>query len=262
MKIQRILITTVFLFTLSCVREKLSIREESFVHCKENMLLECKINNQDSIYFKGKINGKPFCISSPSYGYQAYHSVGSIFLTSTNAPVLNPSTAKPIETYYSFSISPPIINQYNGIQEDFWPEVTIRTPAIKDSVVYPAFKYFDKFIRMGDQPLRGRWESSDSGFYFAISWSCVMNPGLNYYIKHSPFRIPVVSPGISPVFGPRGRYKFKISEVEKEETALTITYHITFEVSCDLFYGGNSAYVEYFGRLEDGIFKTTATIYK
>lgn len=245
-----------------CEKEELSVRDATLLYCEENQELECNWNPTDDHYFRGKINGRPFCISSPNNRYWVLNSRGKISNISTDNPTFNPATTPAIATLYGFSISPPIIEQNNGIKEDFAPSVTIETPWIRDSTIFPETKYWDELLTDGEHPLRAKWEREESGFNFWITWSCVFRPGLNHYLRTSPNRIPAIGAGLSPAYGPRGNSSFRISKELTGETEVSLSYRIVFHISCDLYYSGYSGRVEYYGRLEDGEYATIATIAK
>jgi hypothetical protein len=262
MKYLFLICTACSLLFAGCEKEALSVRDATSLYCEENQVLECNWNPTDDHYFRGKINGLPFCISSPHNRYWVKNEIRKISTISTANPTFNPATVPAIATLYRFGISPPIIEQNNGIVEDFAPHVIIETPWIRDSTIFPEKKYWDEFLTDGEHPLRAKWEREESGFYFRITWSCVFRPGLNYYLRTSPDRIPAVGAGLSPAFGPRGNSSFRISKELTGETETTLSYRIVFNISCDLYYSGSSGRVEYYGRLEEGEYATIATIAK
>lgn len=262
MKYLFVLCAACSLLFAGCEKEELSVRDATLLYCEENQELECNWNPTDDHYFRGKINGLPFCISSPHNRYWAKNEIRKVSIISTANPTFNPATTPAIATLYSFCISPPIIEQNNGIVEDFAPHVIIDTPWIRDSTIFPETKYWDELLTGGEHPLRAKWEREESGFNFWITWSCVFRPGLNYYLRTSPDRIPAVGAGLSPAYGPRGNSSFRISKELTGETETSLSYRIVFHISCDLYYSGYSGRVEYYGRLEEGEYATIATIAK
>ena len=237
-----------FLF-FACKKE-LTLDEKSQKYCDENMEFTCTEPLGD-FYFSGKINGEDFCVSADVDGYWMQNGIGTGTTTSTSDPTLSPG-ATPFGSFYNFGFVPPIID--NRATEDFAPFVTIWTPFIRDTTIYPDIEYFKRFIKEGDLTL---WESDkdrSTGFYFSIAWNCVLLPGYDYYKETRPLAIPVVGNTLTPSFGKQDNAVFRISELKISGVPGFRVYDITFEIECDLYYDGTNG--KYFGRLEDGIFKT------
>jgi hypothetical protein len=55
---------------------------------------------------------------------------------------------------------------------------------------------------------------------------------------------------------------FRVSEFEKIATDETITYNITFEIECNLYYQNPGLDYDYYGRLTEGVFKTQVVLTK
>ncbi len=238
---------------LSC-REDLDLYEQSLKYCKENIEFTCT-EPHGEFFFKGKLNGKDFCVSKGVNDYWVLNDIGTETVTLTSNPVLSPDVT-PQSSYFNFGFYPPIMDNWNGILEEFAPSVYIYTPSVLDTTVLKASKYIDKFIQEGNLKLRDKNTDKYSGFHFVISWGCVMLPGYEYYLEKDPTRIPVVGEGITPSTGVQKNSVFRVTSFEKKVTPDFIIYDITFEISCDLYYGSDSTDNGYFGRLEDGVFKT------
>ncbi len=87
-----------------------------------------------------------------------------------------------------------------------------------------------------------------------------MFPGYDYYENRN--KIPVVGERLTPVVGEQSNVVFRVSEFERVETFNLIHYDITFEVECDLYFGSDSRLYDYFGRLDDGVFRTKFSVPK
>lgn len=213
------------------------------------------------IYFEGKINGQDFCTSYPKNGTRLSNAIGTMATTSTENPVLEAGATRS-SSFFSFIIIPPAIDELNGALEDFEPFVFIETPHIKDSIIYPAHKYIDDFIKEGDLTMRSEDVDKYSGFDFRIHWGCVMLPGYDYYYKKDPYQIPAVGEILTPSVGDQSDLTFRVSEFQRAERGDSIYYDITFEIACDLYYGSSSKAISYFGRLEDGVYRTMVAVKK
>lgn len=246
-----------------CEKDELSQRREVIVasteYCRAGMEWACTRDEGDESYFEGWINGQHFCVSGPSGGHYVGNSVGTSY--STTGPTLNPEIDEPNGSFFGFSFIPPFMDGQTEVTEEFSPRVIIRTPWIRGAEIHPPTRYLDEFVKEGEYPLPTRWDRPGDDFYFHISWSCVHRPGIGYYQRNSPTRIPTLSVLLTTAGGPPGLHTFRIAEVTKWEDPFAATYRITFEVSCDLYYFGGGS-VEYYGRLEDGLFRTVFTIQK
>ena len=246
------LLSLISLVFITCKKE-LSLLEKSGKYCDENMEFTCSETLGD-FYFSGKINGEDFCVSADVDGYWMGNGIGTGTTTSTSDPTLSPGTT-PFSSFYGFSFRPPVIDA--RATEDFAPFVTIWTPFIRDTTIYPDIEYFKRFVKEGDLEL---WESDKdrtTGFYFRIAWNCTLLPGYEYYKETRPLAIPGVTVTLSPSTGKQDNAVFRISELKISGVPGYRVYDITFEIECDLYYensGTNDR--RYYGRLEDGIFKT------
>ncbi|MEQ1666469.1 MAG: hypothetical protein ABL927_13960, partial [Bdellovibrionales bacterium] len=118
----------------------------------------------------------------------------------------------------------------------------------------------DKFIKKGDLPLRRNfYKESDSRFDFTIGWRC---DGLKGYYENSPGYTPSAAIYIVPWTGAQDNLVFRVSEFEKIATDETITYNITFEIECNLYYQNPGLDYDYYGRLTEGVFKTQVVLTK
>ncbi|PSR08668.1 MAG: hypothetical protein C7N36_21560 [Bacteroidetes bacterium] len=83
-------------------------------------------------------------------------------------------------------------------------------------------------------------------------------PGYEYYKNKTanPLYIPAVGTSISPYFGYSPEAKFELTRMIKRTFPDAIRYYLTFEINCELYYGGNYIRGEYFGTLEDGVLET------
>ena len=239
---------------LNSCKKELDYYEQSRLYCKDGMQFNCT-GPLNSHYFKGELNGTEFCVSDSASGYRALNGVGTETITSADDPRLLPG-AIPTSSFYRISFNPPIKYKQIGIAEDFVPYVYIETPYINDTMVLKASEYIEKFYHAGDLPIRDNAKDKYSGFNFVITWGCVMLPGYQYYHDKNPYQIPSVGELLTPANGKQDNFVFKITELKKTVYQDIITYDITFQISCTLYYGNQKANDNYFGRLEDGIFKT------
>lgn len=241
----------------SCEKD-LNLDERSMLYCRENIILACS-EPKGERFFSGKINGMGFCVSEGVEHYWVQNGILTGFFTSTQNPVLSPG-ATPAYSAYRFAFYPPVIDGYNGLIKELAPYVQLQTPAIKDSNIMKASEYIEKFIKKGDLKLRSLNADQYSGFDLFIGWRCTMRPGYNYYYQKNPERIPSVGIGLTPWHGLQNDAIFRVSTFEKIETPESVTYNITFEIECDLYYADSDADYAYYGRLTDGIFKTSVTL--
>ena len=251
-----------FLF-FACKKE-LTLDEKSVKRCKENMEFTCTGPLGD-FYFSGKINGEDFCVSADmetlwdSGKPWISNGIWTGTTTPTSDPTLSPG-ATPFASYYAFSFNPPTDNfNGTGLSKEFAPRIEIQTPYILDSIVYPDIEYFKRFIKEGDLVLRSddtKGATRASGFNFTIGWGCAMLPGYDYYKETRPLAIPQVGIGLTPLTGKQDNAVFRISELTISGVPGYRVYDITFEIECDLYYASANNGHRYYGRLEDGIFKT------
>jgi hypothetical protein len=255
-----LLLFSIFVIVFSCKEEEPDIQKQTEVYCAENMIFSCNEIPMGDVYFKGKINCKSFCISYPENDYWYQNGIGTEATTSTSDPVLNPNT--PLNsTKYSFSIDPPIFDNYIGITKDFQPGVQIYTPSTPfDSIIPPPTYYLDKFVQEGDLPLINSNTDKFNGWHFDISWSCVFLPGYDYYKNKNESYVPAIGKYLSPSGGTQNDLIFNLKEVIIERDGNISTYYITFEIECDLYYYQGENNGEYFGRLDDGEFRTKIVI--
>lgn len=246
-----ILILCSFLVLVSCTEEDLSWEEKNEERCKEDMTFDCDYDEDDLTSFKGKLNGEEFCISAPYNGNINYYGIGTKTTTSTDNPVWS-SENIPQSSYYALGIIPPIGGVNGSTLPNFAPLLRINTPTIQDSIIYTAEKYIEDFVKEGNLVLRDKDVDEYSGFDFYIFWKCDMKP---YYGDSETH--PSVGFYLSPLKASQDDMVFRVSEIRKFEEPWSIKYHITFEIECDLYYLNEG---EYFGRLEDGAFKTVVEI--
>jgi hypothetical protein len=142
------------------------------------------------------------------------------------------------------------------------PWIFLQTPSIIDTTVHKPSEYFNRFIKKGDLALRDKTIDKTDGFYFSINWQCLpLKAYLDEYKNTWPPRTPTVGNQITPTTGKHKKSPvFRISELEITETSDFKIYDITFEISCDLFYGGQEDNFRHYGRLEDGVFKTQVVL--
>lgn len=241
-------------FTLFSCNKELDLYEKTKQHCRENMEFTCA-ETLGEFYFKGILNGTEFCISKGINDYWMLNDITTISVTPTENPVLNQEIPI-ISSFYSFGFYPPIKDHWNGLSEDFSPRVYIQTPYIQDTVIYSPTEYLDRFIKAGDLILRDGDMDEADGFNFQISWGCVLLPGYDHYYEEDPYKIPVAGEIITPSRGFQKNSVFRVSEFKKTVLPDFFVYDITFEISCDLYRGSDSTDRKFFGRLEEGEFKT------
>ena len=246
------LLSLISLVFITCKKEEPTIREKTEKYCNENMEFTCS-ETLGEFYFSGKINGKDFCVSADVNGYWVDNGIYTETTTPTTDPTLSPN-ASPYATFFNFSFAPPLID-YQATA-DFAPTVTIKTPFILDSIIYPEIEYFNRFIKEGDLTLRDKDMGKDSGFDFEIVWGCTFLPGYDYYKETRPLAIPGVGIGLTPSTGKQENAVFRISELKISGVPGYRVHDITFEIECDLYYWDSTFDYRYYGRLEDGIFKT------
>lgn len=258
----RFIITLIFFLILfSCQKEEPTTREISAKYCHDNMEFTCDDSPDDEIFFKGKINGEEFCVSVPHRRFQALNGVAVTSTTSTDTPILT-NDAPIIGSFYSLGIYPPIFDNFNGIVRDFQPFIILETPKIADTTVYTAQTYIEDYLKKGVLPLRTNDGDKATTFDFRIAWSCAYRPGYYYYVNKYPGRVPVIGMGVSPSYGSSPNAQLELIEFIKKETHESIKYFLTFEIECDLYQGNKYYKGDYFGKLEDGVFKTIIEILK
>ncbi len=245
------------LFSGSCKKEDDDMYDETLKYVKENMVFSCTEPKGIS-YFSGKMNGVDFCVSDGVDGYWSYIGTATETITLASNPTIELGVTKSHASFYSFYLYPPILDNWHGIFEEFKPYVFLYTPYIFDTITYSQKHYLDKFLKKGDLKLRKSWaEGKEDGFYLLIGWGCVMLPGYDFYKNQSV--CPYIAANLSPSNGKQENTVFRISELEVEEQGEYIMYEVTFEISCDLYYDGAHGN-DYFGRLEDGIYKLNFSI--
>lgn len=256
-----LLIAIIYFVTFSCKQEPETFLEKTYVHCRDNMTFNCTSEPLGDNYFKGKLNGTDFCVSAAVDGYRAFHSIGTEATTSASNLVLSPNTS-PISTFYSFYIIPPQFDPIASLSEDFLPFIFIRTPSIPDSTRYSSIYYLDNFIKEGNINLQSLEVDKFDGWYFAISWGCVLFPGYNHFKEKNEAEIPVVGESLVPFFDEQEDSTFKISQLNIERDGNLVTYDFIFEIECNLNYNSGHPFNPNgkFGKLEDGVFKVKFTI--
>jgi hypothetical protein len=246
------------LFLFSCEEEVPDLQERSIQYCKDRISFTC-VEPLGEFYFKGTLNGTEFCVSYGVEDYWMQNAVGTETVTSTANPNLTPD-ATPQSSFFGFHFFPPIIDNVNGLSKEFAPSVYIYTPFILDTTVYSAGEYLERFIHQGDLVLRDIYTDKYSGFKFTIAWGCAFLPSYDYYYQKDPSRIPAVGVGLTPSAGKQKDAVFRVTEYTKTVTPDFDIYDITFEIECDLYYGNSSKDRTYFGRLENGVFKTQVVL--
>ena len=242
-----------FLACFACNKEP-DYYEESVRYCKDNFVITCA-DPIGALHFTGLINGRPLCVSEGTDGYWMQNGIATESVSSTQSPVLSPGT--PTQSiFYTTGFYPPIFDNLNGILTEFSPYISIDSPHVSDTTHYNQNYYIEKFFKKGDLVLRDMLTDRYSSYNFSISWTCVMQPGYRYYYNKNPAMIPSVIGQISPSFGIQHNSSFRISDVTKSITGDWVTYDITLQITCDLYYKDKS----YYGRLENGIFKTRITL--
>lgn len=252
-----IALVLIFIFNLSCKKKEKSILKQTQEYCADNIIFSCNQIPQGDIFFKGKVNGNDFCISYTIDDYWYRNTIGIESTSSTFTPNLNPNS--PVNsTNLSFVLSPPIYDNVVGISKDFQPSIRIRTPSIKSDSILTTMSFFlDEFVKEENLTLRDSKIDKFQGWYFGISWSCVFIPGYEHYKKKDELYVPKVDSHLSPTTGRQGDNTFfKIKEVNLDRDGNISTYYITFEIECDLYFHNG----DYYGRLDDGEFKTKIII--
>ncbi|MCC6459257.1 MAG: hypothetical protein IT260_02225 [Saprospiraceae bacterium] len=242
-----------FLGCLACNKMP-DLYEESVKYCKDNFVITCT-EPIGMLYFTGLINGSRLCVSEGIDDYWMQNGIAIESVTSTQYPVLSPDTPEQ-STFYTLGFYPPIFDNLNGILTEFAPYISIDSPHVSDTTHYTQHYYIEKFFKKGDLALRNKFADQYSSYNFSISWTCVMQPGYRYYYNKNPAMIPSVIGQISPSFGIQHNSSFRISDFSKSISGNWINYDITLQITCDLYYKDRS----YYGRLENGIFKTRITL--
>lgn len=244
----------------SCKKDEYDVRYASAEYCHQNMVFTCDLDEDDPCFFIGKLNGDDFCLSAtPGNDVLVYNfilnGVATTSVTSTETPTLSGDTPV-VGSHYLLSIRSPIQYNLNGITGDFRPYIHIETPMILESEVFSDQYYIEEYFKEGILPLRTNYSENTEGFNFFIGWGCVYLPGYDHYYKIDPMRVPSTGTGLGPNFGPSPDSRLELVEMVKRETDEFIQYYLTFEVECELYYGGNYFRGEYFGHLTDGVFET------
>ena len=247
-----------FLFLFSCEEEVPDLPQRSIQYCKEYIEFTC-VEPLGEFYFKGALNGTEFCISNGINDEWMSISVFTETVTSTAKPNLTPD-ATPQSSFFNFGLYPPIMDNWNGLMKEFAPYIDIRTPSVLDTTVFSAGEYLERFIKEGDLVLRDIYTDKYSGFKFTIGWGCAFLPSYDYYYQKDPSRIPAVGVGLTPSAGKQKDAVFRVTEYKKTITPDFEILDITFEIECDLYYGNSRKDRTYFGRLENGIFKTQGVL--
>lgn len=247
------------IFNTSC-KEKLTNQEETHQYCIENMVFKCTNEPLGETYFKGKIEGKEFCISTAVDDYYDNNQV--IFIAKKSADDPSFTIGDSFESsLFQLSIYPPQFDVLAGISKDFLPSVTIQTPVIFDSILYKPQYYLDSFLSVGVLVARENLPividvPEVNGWNFSIDWSCVYLPGYEHYKNISEWYIPVIGEQLTFSRGRQDNLKFSIEKLEISNVGIWINYDITFRIECDLYYYNGI----YYGRLEEGEFKTQFAI--
>lgn len=237
----------------ACDKEEYDVRKASEQYCRDNMVFSCEDDPDAEIYFRGKLNGKEFCISIPQGNYFAHSAVATTASTAVDEEY-NANT--PLRgSFYRMAIRPPIFDNLNGITRDFEPVFTLDSPMINDAVVYAPEYYLDQYFQEGELPIRKEGEEATEGFRFFITWSTVLRPGYEHYKRKNPAMIPVVGMSISPTFGPASHAKLELTEMQKRATPEGFRYYFTFKMDAELFYLCQYFAGDRFGTLEDGEFR-------
>lgn len=260
-------VSLVFLFLIfSCEKEEPHKHQETYDYCRSNMRFECNLDEGAPFFFKARLNGEDFCISAyqgadPLYYNSVSGAVATISTTSTSDPVLRPSSDRS-GSLFNIGISTPIHDNLNGITRDFDPLIRIKTPRVLGDSIYPAEYYIERFFQVGELPLRKEYMEDTEGFYFAISWGCVLRPGYEYYHQRTPDMIPSIGIGLSPSFGSAPTGKLELVEKRRVETPTTIQYYMTFHIETELYYSSYTSRLsgDNFGMLEEGVFRTVVEI--
>jgi len=242
-----------FLICFACNKEP-DYFEESIKYCKENFVTTC-FKPVGMFNFTGQINGNEFCVSNGVNDYWMLNGVATESVTSTQSPVLSPFT--PVQsTFYTLGFYPPIFDNLNGISKELAPQVVIHSPHLPDSLQHKQSYYIEKFFKKGDAKLRDKFTDKFAAYNFGIYWACVMQPGYKYYYDKNPNMIPKVGVYLSPSFGIQSDASFRILEFTKTINDDLITYDITLQITCDLYYEDK----KYYGRLKNGVFKTRISL--
>ena len=256
---KKILYLTVFLFIIcTACKKEIDNVEQSRIYCRENMKFNCS-GMYTRTFFSGKVGGADFCVSDSIDYYFMLNEVKGEATTPPGVTQLAPGTP-PNSTFYRLGICPPTKYKINGLAADFAPYVFISTPYTKGATYLKASEYIEKYYKVGDLKLRDKSTDSFSGFNFEISWGTVLLPNYQYYQSINPYVIPSVGEVLTPSKGKQDNAVFKITEFKKTVYADRITYDVTFEISCKLYYFNVTEGDNYFGELENGKYTTQITI--
>ncbi len=242
-------IITILIF--SCKEEKDQF-EQAREDCREDMTFNCIGVPTEEIYFKAEIDGTEVCIGTTDNTiFYNRNGIGTVSTTSASEPTFTPS-APIFSSFFAFSLS-----SNNGVDRpvDYAPSVDIQTPYIYDTITYPKSYYLDSFLIEGvNLPLKdlSSYSSKSSGFQFGISWNCEIN---DYELGDASVGVRIT---------PREDDEdaiFMVSNLEKKRKGDTLFYDITFQIEFDLYHFENSRdEPEYFGKLENGEYRTKFTI--
>ncbi len=255
---------TIYILILGLViffgcKKELSLIEQTNEYSVENMVFTCEEDIESKIYFKGEVNGEPFCISYPQNDYWFSNSIFTVTNTAPSATFNTNSNDGVFNSFYEVSIYPPIFDNIIGIHKDFQPWVKITTPHLADSTIHSEMFYLDKYLKEGKLDLRSPEIDKYSGWDFGIGWHTVLLPGYDYYKKKNELVVPVTGTNLTPREYIQNNLKFEISQLSVEKTGNISTYDVTFKIECDL-YAERRFEDLYYGRLDNGEFRTQIII--
>lgn len=244
-------------FLLFCIF--FSCKKDPFLNslkkCRKEYSFTCTPHQSD-FFFSGKIKGEDFCVAPGTNAYEITAGIGTGFATTTEAPALEPGVT-PTFSFFNFSVTPE--DDGSGVTRVLSPWVKIRTPYVRDSLIHPAKEYLERFIKKGNLPLRDIDADELEHFYFEIGWNC----DFAEEAARDPDLVSGVAARLSTINAQLGKdTRFEITELEITETAFALIYDITFEIECDLYWASASEQKIFYGRLEDGVFKTQAIVDK
>lgn len=253
----------ILLIFASCKNEDrpLSTREQTLANCMNDMVFTCDSSDLGNVYFKGKINGQDFCVSYPNNEYWYYNGIATQTVTSVDNPILN-SGGSHISTFYDLSISPPIFDHAIGIPRDFSPRVQISSPSTLDSTAFKGIYYLEKYFKEGNLTMRNPSIDKFNGWDFSISWGCVWIPGYGYYKEKDELNVPFENLWLSPIVESQNDMVFEISNLNIGNDLTNIYYDVTFKIECDLFFRDRIEGKPFYGRLEEGEFRTQIVVEK
>ncbi|MBX2889793.1 MAG: hypothetical protein KF734_02585 [Saprospiraceae bacterium] len=193
-------------------------------------------------YAQFKLNGRKILFSDGYDGYQQFNDIALTFTTSGSVLNLGDSSKQYL---LKIGFDQPNINTNNEpIFKIYSPSSDQVYIALQKKESLTVVEFIDKYIQVGDLKLKQKhtWESSDPDLTdgFEINYWCVCD------CKE------IIPEGVTLAFQSTNTEQagyLRCTKLDRVDLGETVTYHIEFEMACDLYLGGTGTYI---GKLEEG----------